>query len=453
MKKRNMSLILVLALILCLIPATAFADSTTIPTTVSETVTVSGEATIASNTRVTTGKIVVPNGAKLTIKDGAYLWLSDPNGSTNTKLEIEDGGELVVNGKLADLGSDVSLDGKITVNGPNSVVVVKKDNSTIDKVGGNLKCQLKLGENAVATITRTYYGEDGYIYYNYEISSGKATTNSFTNTGDDELVVASGATLDASAGMTLNGTSYEQLTVKNGGKLILPTTDADAKAILDAAYGGEDDLKITSGIYSLDPSKVGETGTSYVANGYNVTPNTEKTEWTVTPAGYLKKIAITLKEPVVGETPATSYKWTVNPDKSANPSFTDATCSTPYVEWVKMSKAKYEDPDNKYKNGWEEVGKNEKFQKDYYYLFYTDFNTINGYEVNSDDITVAINGKDVSDNEVYIYKNGVEIGKVFGPLAEKSPATGDNNELGLFAVTGLISALGVALMLRRKHSM
>ena len=35
----------------------------------------------------------------------------------------------------------------------------------------------------------------------------------------------------------------------------------------------------------------------------------------------------------------------------------------------------------------------------------------------------------------------------------KSPATGDNNELGLFAFAGLISAVGVAFMLRRKHSM
>ena len=35
----------------------------------------------------------------------------------------------------------------------------------------------------------------------------------------------------------------------------------------------------------------------------------------------------------------------------------------------------------------------------------------------------------------------------------KAPATGDNSELGLFAVAGLISAVGVALLLRRKQSM
>ena len=35
----------------------------------------------------------------------------------------------------------------------------------------------------------------------------------------------------------------------------------------------------------------------------------------------------------------------------------------------------------------------------------------------------------------------------------KAPATGDSSELGLFAVAGLISAVGVALLLRRKQSM
>ena len=39
------------------------------------------------------------------------------------------------------------------------------------------------------------------------------------------------------------------------------------------------------------------------------------------------------------------------------------------------------------------------------------------------------------------------------PVSKKSPNTGDNNELGIFAVAGLISAVGVALVLRRKHSM
>ena len=39
------------------------------------------------------------------------------------------------------------------------------------------------------------------------------------------------------------------------------------------------------------------------------------------------------------------------------------------------------------------------------------------------------------------------------PVSKKSPNTGDNSELGIFAVAGLISAVGAALVLRRKHSM
>ena len=38
------------------------------------------------------------------------------------------------------------------------------------------------------------------------------------------------------------------------------------------------------------------------------------------------------------------------------------------------------------------------------------------------------------------------------PVSKKSPNTGDNSELGIFAVAGLISAVGVALLLRRKQS-
>ena len=39
------------------------------------------------------------------------------------------------------------------------------------------------------------------------------------------------------------------------------------------------------------------------------------------------------------------------------------------------------------------------------------------------------------------------------PVKTKSPATADESELGVFAVAGLISAVGVALLLRRKQSM
>ena len=46
-----------------------------------------------------------------------------------------------------------------------------------------------------------------------------------------------------------------------------------------------------------------------------------------------------------------------------------------------------------------------------------------------------------------------ETAKTDTTKAAKAPATGDNSELGLFAVAGLISAVGVALLLRRKQSM
>ena len=449
MKKRNMSLILVLALILCLIPATAFADNPTTWSgditdnkTVTDTVTVDGTVNIKANVTVTSGKIIVPDGAKLIIK-GGWLWLNDSSyKDADPELVIEEGGELVVNNTFwtqNDFGSDVDLGGKITVTGNSSGVITNYGTGRKNIVGRSADIyKLYLDSTAVATITSL--GETSADGYKYVISGGTATTNNFTNSGKDELVVADGATLDATAGMTLDGTSTKQLTVENGGTLKLPSDTTTAQAILESAYG-EGDQKITSGTYSLDPSKVGTTPTSYVATGYKVVDNKDNT-WTVTPKGYLSKIAVTVKEPVVGETPASTFTSTVKEDGSATPAKN--------VVWFKMSKAEYEDTESEYE--WKAVGENEKFQKDYYYACVTYFTLNAGFEV-SDDLDATVNGKD-ADEAGLTYQDGVVgVAKFFGPLAEKSPVTGDNNELGLFAVAGLISALGVALMLRRKHSM
>ena len=215
MKKRNMSLILVLALILCLIPATAFAETDTWSgnigeQTLTKTVTVDGTATITGDVTVTTGKIIVPNDATLTINDGKWLYL---NGG---ELEIKEGGTLVVEGRLFSKSNcnDITLLGTMKVNGTNSCVTIYYKDTTYQKdiIGGIQSNYLRLGDGAEATITSLGTGSraDGYKYV---ISGGKAESFGFTNSGKDELVVANGAVLDASAGMTLNGTSTKQLTV------------------------------------------------------------------------------------------------------------------------------------------------------------------------------------------------------------------------------------------------
>ena len=470
MKKRNMSLILVLALILCLIPATAFADTAetlsgdiSSETVITKDTTTSGEVNVKSG-----GSIVVNDGKTLTlnhttyvstggsivVKDGAKLIVnktldlaSKADGQARV-LKIEEGGKLVVKGNLFSKNNfaDVAQLGTMEVSGTNAYVIMYAfvEGYQTTYIGSN--GLITLDSNAVITstpLTAGTYG-DGYKYV---ISGGTATTNNFPNSGKDELVVANGAVLNAANGLTLNsqaGASENQLTVQDGGKLI---TDSEATGTLASIFGATTAVtqaKITSGIYTEDP-------TSYVAKGYTVkeTSSAKETTYTVNPAGILSKIAVTVKDPVIGETPATTFKSTVEAKGSATASVN--------VIWFKMSKAEYEDPDNEH--DWILVEDNEKFQKDYYYACPTYFVLSEGYEV-SENLVATVNGKkaDKVFDAGVVEDDGAKvigIAKVFGPLTEKakSPATGDNNELGLFAVAGLISALGVALMLRRKHSM
>ena len=472
MKKRNMSLILVLALILCLIPATAFADNETLSGNVTGLKEITTNTTTSGDVNVMSGgSIVVKDGATLTlnhtiyvstggsivVNDGATLTinktldLASKADGTARVLKIEKGGKLVVKGNLFSKNNfaDVAQLGTMEVSGTNTYVIMYafQTGAQTAYIGNN--GLITLDENAV--ITSTPLVENSYEGgYKYVISSSSATetatakTKNFPNSGKDELVVADGATLDATAGMTLNGTSTKQLTVENGGTLKLPSDTTTAQAILESAYG-EGDQKITSGTYSLDPSKVGSTPTSYVAEGYKVTKNDADNTWTVKPAGLLSKIAVVVKEPVVGETPASTYTSTVKADGSAT--------ASEKAYWFKIAKADYDTTKDIDEQKWGEPIEEEKFQKDYYYMFATYFVTEDGYEAK--DLAVTVNGKkaDFVDSEVEEGTTYVEVYKVFGPLAEKSPVTGDNNELGLFAVAGLISALGVALMLRRKHSM
>ena len=469
MKKRNMSLILTLALILCLVPATALvsADST-LSTDVTGTVEITQDTTITGTVNVTgSGKIIVKKGAMLTIAKGATLNLlgsdltyNNVATTSNRILQIENGAYLDIYGTVKTKFHDFSD-------------ILQLGTMWIDK-----NAVIDLGTGASATTASklcTYIGQGGFVTlsgdnvyiaqvpndstditkgYTYTLFGGTATTHRVTqgsNTipfkiyGNDQFIIKDGAVLDASDDsdnptFALDGSSASKtpLTIYTGGKLI---ADSD---VLSAVLGKEGNQKITSGTYTADP-------TSYVADNYKAVDNKDGT-WTVEPKkGYITNIDIKLTEPEIGKTPASTYTWTVKPEGSVT---IDDTA------WFKMSKEKYEDTDTEY--DWEKVGENEKFQKDYYYAFATYFAVNDGYGVYEDGLTVTVNGKDAED--VYIGKmkkndkmiDAVEVDMYYGPLTEtektKAPATGDNNELGLFAVAGLISAVGVALVLRRKQS-
>ena len=447
MKKRNMSLTLVLALILCLIPATAFA-STTAGDTLSGNIT---EETIITGNTTTNGNVTIKTGGSIVVKDGATLTLSTDN-VLNLKevtgsgylLKIEKGGTLVVNGDLHSKSNfgDIEQLGTMIVSGTTARVVTNGNVAFIGKYRTGACGPGYITLDSTAVITKTPLGETTANGYKYEISSGTATTYGFPNSGKDELVVADGAVLDATNGLTLNsatGASANQLTVEDGGKLV---TSSDAEktslASIFTSAGTVTQDEITSGTYTEDPS-------DYVADGYHAVKNNDGT-WTVE-KNVITKIAITFKEPVIGESPSTGA-WTAEPTKDS--------VNQGVKLWFKIAKDDYVSiiEDRDWYKKWTQVKDDEKFQKDYYYAFITAFepDEDSGYVI-SDDITVTLNGKKLSNDEAIHDEGWVEVIKVFGPLAEKSPATGDNNELGLFAVAGLISVAGVALMLRRKHSM
>ena len=416
--------------------ASTSVDDLTIPTGVTlrtignAKLTVSGDLTVKGTLDLTNSAIASSSDSAtpakdrtLTIKQGGNF---DIYGTVKSKSNSND---------ICQLGTmTIYAGGKYYANASTLYIGGKNDDNALAKVVS--------GKIVSTPITEGTYA-DGYKYV---VSGGTTKTNGFPNIGKDELVVANGAVLDATGGMTLAGSSTKQLTVQDGGKLILPSDTTTAQTILDAAYGGEDDQKITSGTYSLDPSNVGTTPTSYLEEGYQAVENKDGT-WTVEPKT-LTSIAITVKEPEIGKTPDYDYTWTVKSTDSGEP-YVDETRGMK-TAWYKMAKAEYEDKENGHK--WVEVKEGEKFQKDYYYLFVTFFAANDDYRL-SDEPAVTFNGKkaDLVEPEDGV----VAVGKVYGPLTEKAttPATGDNSELGIFAVAGLISAVGVALVLRRKQSM
>ena len=298
-------------------------------------------------------------------------------------------------------------------------------------------------------------------------SQGIDTTSNLKITGDGSLTITTGGygiLLSLMQGTltvkdtTLNVTSTASDGIYSYGNLVIDNSVIDLKATGNymgaiSTYMAKNQLtfkNLTGKIFQKSNSPI--TADKEASDPSSFNPESGYHYVKISNKGILSKIAITLKEPVVGETPATTFTSTVDAKGSATPD---------YTIWLKAAKDKYV-KDDPTKSDWEPVGENEKFQKDYYYAFVTLFELNDGYEAS--DVVATINGKEADlvkvgrfmiDGDAVI--DGVQVANFYGPLTEaekaKSPATGDNNELGLFAVAGLISVAGVALMLRRKHSM
>ena len=382
---------------------------------------------------------------------------------------------MVLSFGLVSVNADATAYG-ITVNG----VALTSEKTSVDAGSGTVSYDATAKELTLknATISCARSMMDAAIVIGGDVTIKLVGTNTITNTATMGYGINAGGklTITGNGSLSINAKgqgifSGGDLTVKNTTlnvvssdyyalmpytNLVIDNSVIDLQAPTQAAiYESADSVTIknvtgkvlqaSNDLITASTAIISDPSTFDKADKYHYVKISNKDT--------LSKIAITLKEPVVGETPATTFTSTVKANGSATPA---------YTEWLKVAKDKYvkDDPS---KSDWEPVGKNEKFQKDYYYAFTTIFERNAGYKV-SDDFVATVNGKEADftltgtfrteDDEMI---DGVGVAKFYGPLTEaekaKSPATGDNNELGLFAVAGLISVAGVALMLRRKHSM
>ena len=375
---------------------------------------------------------------------------------------------------LVSVNADATAYG-ITVNG----VALTSEKTSVDAGNGTISYNATAKELTLknATISCARSMMDAAIVIGGDVTIKLVGTNTITNTATMGYGINAGGklTITGNGSLSINAKgqgifSGGDLTVKNTtlnvvssdyyalmpyNNLVIDNSVVDLQAPTEAAiYESADSVTIKNVTGKiLQASNDPITASTAIISDPSTFDKADKYHYVkISNKDTLSKIAITLKEPVVGETPATTFTSTVEDKDSA---------TTVETIWLKAAKDKYV-KDDPTKSDWEPVGENEKFQKDYYYAFVTLFELNDGYEAS--DVVATINGKETDlvkvgrfmiDGDAVI--DGVQVANFYGPLTEaekaKSPATGDNNELGLFAVAGLISVAGVALMLRRKHSM
>ena len=514
MKKQIICLVLALALLLCLLPATAMAvlenggsiigeytiDASVLEAvaedrdlTVSQTatLTVKGKLTVAGTLEVTGGKVIVADGGainvagkgKIIVSDGGTLEIqsgveggtvnlsgSSITGTSATDgsdriLQIASGATLDIYGtlqmKLADF-SDILQLGTMKIHGTTGSVKLGGGATYIGSDG-----LVKLGEDAV--VTSTPIGSSFTEGYTYTISGGTATTaqangTPFAVTGKDQFVVASGATLVAPAGTFVLSTdtytksvSTTPLTINEGG-----TLDAD-ETVLAIAYGYDaiadiNKAHITSGTYSSNPQ-------TYVANGYAVVTETvdNKTVYKIVKKE-ISGVAVTVGVPTLGGTVDSKPTYTV----VKSPASDEADAVRFFHIWVKI-------PTDKYTGKAEcmseavPMADGEKFTTGYVYIFAAQFKKFDDYAI-SQDITGTINGNASSNlygDSIVTEMNGVYfiiLTAVYGPFttpaaetttattAVNAPATDDGSTLTLWVAFAIASCGALWLVLSKKRS-
>jgi Listeria/Bacterioides repeat len=246
MKKRILSYILTLALVLTLLPTVALAAETVIADGATMTISSGSPQTITSGNTLT-----VKSGGTLNIASGGALTVA--SGATFT---IEDGGTLVNNGEITgNFTGGGTISGSGTING---VPMVAGENVNVpyyDPATGGMKTQAYVTEINDSSTALT----SGWYYV-------PATTNISTRievTGDVNLILGDGATLTTNQGIQVaESTPNNSLTIR------AQSTGASMGTLNATGLGGDAAIGGNAGV-----SSDGETAGTININGGLVTAN------------------------------------------------------------------------------------------------------------------------------------------------------------------------------------
>ena len=226
--------------------------------------TIDGEATVVKGTTVTVmGKLVVPEGSKLTIEAGAELILDNlaPADIEGT-IVIEAADDTSPNGKLTvtagavTIGASQAIDGDITINAKGNakgslelkqdVTLTMNDTSVLSTAG----VPITVSQSAVLELFGAFDGAEisnaGTVVINSEVPATSRSTIKMT---------ADGAAVDVQK-YTISGSATDaKLTITDEGNVLYTYKDKTTKQDADVTFASEHDEVVLSATFSGDNDK------------------------------------------------------------------------------------------------------------------------------------------------------------------------------------------------------
>ena len=226
--------------------------------------TINGEATVVKGTTVTVmGKLVVPEGSKLTIEAGAELILdnlapADIEGTIIIEAadDTSPNGKLTVTAGAVTIGASQAIDGDITINAKGNakgslelkqdVTLTMNDTSVLSTAG----VPVTVGQSAVLELFGAFDGAEisnaGTVVINSEVPATSGSTIKMTADGaavDVQKYTISGSATDAKLIITDVGNVLYTYKVKNEGQKEVKFESEHDEVVLSATFSGDDSNK------------------------------------------------------------------------------------------------------------------------------------------------------------------------------------------------------------------